>query len=99
MQSALMLYQSGSTWNDPLHLACSVIFSKILRGLDNDEMNMGKMHPFAVKRNASGLGRRGTGLPLTTSPYRGEVWIGEISIGTPPKTLTGEFSCIILIYF
>jgi hypothetical protein len=57
------------------------------------------MHPFAVERSESGLRRRVTGLPLTTSPDLSEIWMCEISIGTPPKTLKGKLSRIILIMF
>jgi len=62
------------------------IREKIISGLDNYEMNTGTMHPFAVKQNdyESGLGTRGA-LPLKID--RLETWMGEISIGTPPKTL------------
>jgi hypothetical protein len=63
---------------------------KILSALDNYEVNTGKVHPFAVKRNESGLGTRGAGVPLTT--YKNENWMAEISIGTPPRILKGKFS-------
>jgi hypothetical protein len=86
-----MEYLPGSTWNELLHLVCSGFFSsKILTGLDNYEMNTGTMHPFAVTRRELGLEGRGTplALPLTHGPN--SLWIGEISIGTPAKTLKGK---------
>jgi hypothetical protein len=63
-------------------------FRKMLRGLDNHEMNAETIHPFSVKRSDL-VKRRGAGLPLTSGQY--DMWIGEISIGTPPKTMKGEF--------
>jgi len=57
---------------------------KILSGLDNYEMNTGTMHPLIVKGNESELGTRGASIPLTADSA---LWSGEISIGTPPKTL------------
>jgi hypothetical protein len=68
---------------------CSCFFRKILRGLDNYEVNTGTMHPFAVKQSEPGLERRGASLPLT---YQPDVWMAEVSIGTPPKTFNGTFS-------
>jgi hypothetical protein len=61
------------------------------------------MHPFAVKRSEPGLRKRGANLPLTSTPSN--VWIGDISFGTPPQTLKGKLSlylfdiCLPLIYF
>jgi len=65
------------------------VMGKILRGLYNYEMKTGTVHPFTVKRSESGLGTRGASVPLTA--YQNEVRIGEISIGTPLKTLEGKF--------
>jgi len=46
-------------------------------------MNTGKAHPFAVKRNESGLGTRGASVPLIN---RSKVWMCHIWIGTPPES-------------
>jgi hypothetical protein len=76
-------------WTLTSRLLRLFIYRKILNGLDNYELNTGRMHPFAVKRSESRLGRRGASLPLTPTS-RGNGWMAEISIGTPPKTLNGK---------
>ena len=80
---------------EPLHpivLLRLFIYRKILSGLDNYEMNTGTMHPLAVKRSESGLGKRERGRRLPLTSHQNEIWVGQISIGTPPRTLTGKFS-------
>jgi hypothetical protein len=59
-------------------------------------VNTGSMHPFAVKLSESELGTRkyDASVPLIT--YENNGWIGEISIGTPPQTLQGKFTCIMI---
>jgi len=79
-----MVFQSGGTGISHYISFSHAFYRKILTGLDNYEVNTGTMHPFAVKRNESGLGTRsGASVPLTQD--QNFLWNCEISIGTPPK--------------
>jgi len=76
---------NGSIDLDAISSHGILVREKILRGLANYERNTGMMHPFAVERSESGLGRRDASVPLTA--YQNNWWNAEISIGTPPQTL------------
>jgi cathepsin D len=67
-------------------------YSKILRGLKIYERNSGKRHPFfdGIKDFLHGLGlKREAQDPLTDEGS--QLWIGTISVGTPPVQYTVDF--------
>jgi hypothetical protein len=64
-----------------MHRFFSHLFSS---GMDSSERNTGTPHPSAVKRYRSGAG-------VDLTKYIDGIWYGTISIGTPPKSFTGEF--------
>lgn len=62
------------------------LFSKIHRGFSNFEENTGSIHPSALNVSQ----KRWAGESLTN--YDGAYWYGTISVGTPARPFTGEFS-------
>lgn len=62
----------------------SSVQRKIQRGFAAFERNTGSVHP----SNKAGLTKRATGADALTDD-EGELWQGDISVGTPPVGFTG----------
>jgi hypothetical protein len=69
-------------------------YSKILRGHDNYERNTGMAHPLAVKEaELLNSKKRAQAVGSTAATLKNHdifVWYGTITIGTPPKSFTGN---------
>jgi hypothetical protein len=93
---SLNAYVQGSTYM--VNLRFKHPYSKILRGLENYERNTGMSHSLVVKgKEHLNLKNRDVGTTALTSHHgKDSVWYATITIGTPPKSFTGQFSLCIL---
>jgi hypothetical protein len=88
--------QTVHTYVTSTDVACAKDYfnSKIQRGFENYEKNMGVPHPLAVKGFESkplNLKRASAAAAAALTNFGNSDWYTTISVGTPPRPFTGKF--------